>query len=133
MEEDILNYLPTVMFRGTPCILEVKLFHPTCQILLETSQQKSRHFVWKQDNLHVTTCKHTLLIIHELDPAGLEITFLNSVGRSSLVRVDIPFGLNTFFYNFLSTFNKILIQNSKFFKIEIEYKGVYMLCIRYFT
>ena len=23
MEEDILNYLPTVMFRGTPCILSL--------------------------------------------------------------------------------------------------------------
>ena len=23
MEEDILNYLPTVMFRGTPCLLHI--------------------------------------------------------------------------------------------------------------
>ena len=23
MEEDILNYLPTVMFRGTPCIINI--------------------------------------------------------------------------------------------------------------
>ena len=30
MEEDILNYLPTVMFRGTPCIL--------------TPQKKAEHY-----------------------------------------------------------------------------------------
>ena len=27
MEEDILNYLPTVMFRGTPCIYKTRLHY----------------------------------------------------------------------------------------------------------
>ena len=29
MEEDILNYLPTIMFRGTPCIKSSKLSYFT--------------------------------------------------------------------------------------------------------
>ena len=37
----------------------------------------------------------TLFMMQELDPAGLEITFLNSFGRVSLVRVGIPAVLKT--------------------------------------
>ena len=58
MEDDIQNYLPTVMFRGTPCIN--KCYIITCYIvwsrqkpffvLLSTHVNKNQQFIFQKRN-----------------------------------------------------------------------------------
>ena len=60
MEEDILNYLPTVMFRGTPCIIR-SIFNASSEKVHTVNQmdtlstfsvQKNKRTSWRNDRTY---------------------------------------------------------------------------------